>query len=404
MSEANIQSLAKTSWRFWRRWTSGRSTPAKTAGVEDHPGALLPRQTGFAIRIDKVEQDFGSFAALRDVSLDIRPGELVALLGPSGSGKTTLLRVIAGLNAPDRGAVYFDGEDATLLPVQDRRVGFVFQNYALFKHMTVADNIAYGLSVRPRRLRPSKAQIDAKVVELLKFVQLEGLGARYPAQLSGGQRQRVALARALAIEPRVLLLDEPFGALDARVRKDLRHWLRQVRHEIGLTTVFVTHDQDEAMELADRVVVLNEGRIEQVGTPAELYDQPASPFVISFVGEAIALPVEVEAGLVKFQGRELTIDTRGLQNGPAKVYFRPSDMAVAADGLGEIEGHVESVRRTPGGVRATIAIEGYDQTLEIDAPVERAARLGERVPISLSKARVFPVERKRQRTKVAAGA
>ncbi|WBK02086.1 sulfate/molybdate ABC transporter ATP-binding protein [Methylocystis parvus OBBP] len=341
---------------------------------------------------------------MRDVSLDIRPGELVALLGPSGSGKTTLLRVIAGLNAPDRGAVYFDGEDATLLPVQDRRVGFVFQNYALFKHMTVADNIAYGLSVRPRRLRPSKAQIDAKVVELLKFVQLEGLGARYPAQLSGGQRQRVALARALAIEPRVLLLDEPFGALDARVRKDLRHWLRQVRHEIGLTTVFVTHDQDEAMELADRVVVLNEGRIEQVGTPAELYDQPASPFVISFVGEAIALPVEVEAGLVKFQGRELTIDTRGLQNGPAKVYFRPSDMAVAADGLGEIEGHVESVRRTPGGVRATIAIEGYDQTLEIDAPVERAARLGERVPISLSKARVFPVERKRQRTKVAAGA
>lgn len=403
MSVENNPSLQETSWRFWRRRTFGRSTPATEEPVSRAAGAPLPRPSGFSIRIDRVEQDFGSFAALRDVSLDIQPGELVALLGPSGSGKTTLLRVIAGLNAPDRGAVYFDGEDATSLPVQDRHVGFVFQNYALFKHMTVADNIAYGLTVRPRRLRPSKPQIDAKVAELLKFVQLDGLGARYPVQLSGGQRQRVALARALAIEPRVLLLDEPFGALDARVRKDLRHWLRQVHHEIGLTTVFVTHDQDEAMELADRVVVLNEGRIEQVGTPAELYDQPASPFVISFVGEAIALPVEVEAGLVKFKGRELNIETRGLQNGPAKVFFRPSDIAVATDGLGEIEGHVESVRRTPAGVRATIAIEGYDQTLEIDAPVERAARLGERVPISLAKARVFPVEKKKERAKIAVG-
>jgi sulfate/thiosulfate transport system ATP-binding protein len=404
MSEASNESLQETSWRFWRKWTTRKSAHVAETRVGDPSGALLPRRSGSAIRIDKVEQDFGSFAALRDVSLNIRPGELVALLGPSGSGKTTLLRVIAGLNAPDRGAVYFDGEDATSLPVQDRHVGFVFQNYALFKHMSVADNIAYGLTVRPRRLRPSKTQIDAKVAELLKFVQLDGLGVRYPAQLSGGQRQRVALARALAIEPRVLLLDEPFGALDARVRKDLRHWLRQVHHEIGLTTVFVTHDQDEAMELADRVVVLNEGRIEQVGTPADLYDQPASPFVISFVGEAIALPVEVEAGLVKFKGRELNIETRGLQNGPAKVYFRPSDIAVATDGLGEIEGHVESVRRTPAGVRATIAIEGYDQTLEIDAPVERAARLGERVPISLAKARVFPVEKKIERAKVAVGA
>ncbi|MCC3246245.1 sulfate/molybdate ABC transporter ATP-binding protein [Methylocystis sp. WRRC1] len=347
---------------------------------------------GAAIRVEHVAQDFGAFAALRDVSLDIRPGELVALLGPSGSGKTTLLRIIAGLNAPDRGHVYFDGENATNLPVQDRRVGFVFQNYALFKHMTVADNIAYGLRVRPRRSRPSRAEIRARVAELLRFVQLEGLDARFPAQLSGGQRQRVALARALAIEPRVLLLDEPFGALDARVRKDLRRWLREVHKETGLTTVFVTHDQDEAMELADRVVVLNEGRIEQIGAPEELYDRPASPFVISFVGEAVALPVTVAAGHVEFAGRQLHIDTHGLRNGPAKVFFRPADIAVATPGHGELEGRVESLRRTPAGVRATIAIDGYDQTLEIDSPLESAAALGDRVPISLANARIFPME------------
>ncbi|MBL1258419.1 sulfate/molybdate ABC transporter ATP-binding protein [Methylocystis sp. Sn-Cys] len=352
------------------------------------------RKQGFSIRVENVAQDFGAFAALRDVSLDIQPGELVALLGPSGSGKTTLLRVIAGLNAPDRGHVYFDGEDATNLPVQDRRVGFVFQNYALFKHMTVADNIAYGLKVRPRRARPSRGDIAARAAELLKFVQLEGLGDRYPAQLSGGQRQRVALARALAIEPRVLLLDEPFGALDARVRKDLRRWLREVHKETGLTTVFVTHDQDEAMELADRVVVLNEGRIEQIGTPAELYDQPASPFVISFVGEAVALPVNVDAGHVVFGDRKLHIDTHGLRSGPARVFFRPADIAVAADGAGELEGRVESLRRTPAGVRATIAIDGYDQTLEIDSPLDRAAALGDRVPLSLAKARIFPASQK----------
>lgn len=348
------------------------------------------RKGGFAIRIEGVEQDFGAFPALRDVSLDIQPGELVALLGPSGSGKTTLLRVIAGLNSPDRGHVYFDGRDATNLPVQDRRVGFVFQNYALFKHMTVADNIAYGLRVRPRRQRPSRGEIEARAHELLRFVQLDGLGGRYPAQLSGGQRQRVALARALAIEPRVLLLDEPFGALDARVRKDLRRWLREVHKETGLTTVFVTHDQDEAMELADRVVVLNEGRIEQIGTPAQLYDQPASPFVISFVGEAVALPVTVGDGHVRFGDRELHIDTHGLRSGPARVFFRPADIAVAADGAGELEGRVESLRRTPAGVRATIAIDGYDQTLEIDSPLEGAAALGDRVPLSLAKARIFP--------------
>ncbi len=299
--------------------------------------------------------------------------------------------MIAGLNAPDRGRVYFDGQDATNLPVQDRRVGFVFQNYALFKHRTVGDNIAYGLNVRPRHSRPSREQIRARVAELLKFVQLESLGSRYPSQLSGGQRQRVALARALAIEPRVLLLDEPFGALDARVRKDLRRWLREVHKETGLTTIFVTHDQDEAMELADRVVVLNEGSIEQIGTPSEIYDQPVSPFVISFVGEAVALPVNVEAGRVTFGDRTLHIDTHGLRSGPARVFFRPADIAVATNGAGELEGRVESLRRTPAGVRATIAIDGYDQTLEIDSPLDQAAALGDRVPLSLANARIFTV-------------
>ncbi|MEF3367894.1 sulfate/molybdate ABC transporter ATP-binding protein [Methylocystis sp. 9N] len=352
---------------------------------------MKAEKRGSSIRVENVAQDFGAFAALRDVSIDIEPGELVALLGPSGSGKTTLLRVIAGLNSPDRGRVLFDGEDATLLPVQARHVGMVFQSYALFKHMTVAENIAFGLKVRPRRLRPPRAEIKARVDELLQFVQLDGLGARYPAQLSGGQRQRIALARALAIEPRVLLLDEPFGALDARVRKDLRRWLRDIHKRTGLTTVFVTHDQDEAMELADRVVVLNEGRIEQIGTPEELYDRPASPFVISFVGEAVALPVTIAEGHVRFAGRELHIDTHGLRSGPAKVFFRPADIAVSADGSGELEGRVESLRRTPAGVRATIAIDGYDQTLEIDSPIEKAAALGGRVPLSLSKARIFPV-------------
>lgn len=303
-----------------------------------------------------------------------------------------MLRVIAGLNTPDRGAVFFDGENATGLSVQERRAGFVFQNYALFKHLTVAENIAFGLKVRPRHLRPSRAEIAERVDRLLELVQLEGLGARYPAQLSGGQRQRVALARALAIEPRVLLLDEPFGALDARVRKDLRRWLREIHKQTGLTTVFVTHDQDEAMELADRVVVLDKGRIEQVGAPEELYDRPASPFVLSFVGEAVALPVVVDKGQVKFGDREIHIDSKGLRDGPAKVFFRPADIAITSKGDGELEGRVESLRRTAGGMRATIAIDGYDQTLEIESALNDTATLGSRVPLSLGHARIFPVE------------
>jgi sulfate/thiosulfate transport system ATP-binding protein len=238
-----------------------------------------------AQRIDVVgiTKNFGAQPILKNISLSIVPGELVALLGPSGSGKTTLLRIIAGLDRANDGQILFGGHDASQLRVQDRRVGFVFQSYALFRHMSVFDNIAYGLNVRPRGTRPNRQEIDRRVLELLDLMQLQKLGSRYPSQLSGGQRQRVALARALAIEPRVLLLDEPFGALDAKVRKDLRQWLREIHDRTGLTTVFVTHDQGEAMELADRVAILNGGVIEQVGTPREIVAQPATAFVRAFL-------------------------------------------------------------------------------------------------------------------------
>ena len=236
-----------------------------------------------SVSVQGLEKSFGKYPALRGVSLTVAPGELVALLGPSGSGKTTLLRAIAGLERAERGQVQFGDVDADLLSLRDRRIGFVFQHYALFRHMTVADNVAFGLMARPRRQRPARAAIDARVAELLNLVQLDGLEARYPAQLSGGQRQRVALARALAIDPRVLLLDEPFGALDAKVRKDLRRWLRGLHEKTGHTTLFVTHDQEEAFELADRVVILNQGRIEQTGSPADIVARPASDFVADFV-------------------------------------------------------------------------------------------------------------------------
>jgi sulfate/thiosulfate transport system ATP-binding protein len=237
-----------------------------------------------SIEAQNITKKFGQFAALDQVSLKIPTGELVALLGPSGSGKTTLLRIIAGLEFADSGSVLFDGEDTTHRTARDRRVGFVFQHYALFRHMTVFENIAFGLRVRPRGVRPSKEKIQDKVHELLKLIQLKNLANRYPSQLSGGQRQRVALARALAVEPSVLLLDEPFGSLDAKVRLELRRWLRQLHDEVHITSVFVTHDQDEALEVADRIAVMNEGRIEQVGTPDEVYHRPLTPFVYNFLG------------------------------------------------------------------------------------------------------------------------
>jgi sulfate/thiosulfate transport system ATP-binding protein len=238
-----------------------------------------------SIEVRNLYKAFGRTVVCDNLNLTIPSGELVALLGPSGSGKTTLLRIIAGLEVPDRGEVLFHGEDATRRDVRDRQVGFVFQHYALFGHMTIFDNVAFGLDVRPRATRPGRQEIRRKVMELLKLVQLDWLADRYPHQLSGGQRQRIALARALAVEPKVLLLDEPFGALDARVRKDLRRWLRRLHDEMHTTSVFVTHDQEEAMEVADRVIVMNEGRIEQEGSPDEVYDRPASPFVLQFLGD-----------------------------------------------------------------------------------------------------------------------
>src|SRR5579862_3395223 len=238
-----------------------------------------------SIEVQHIRKTYGTFEALQDVSLKIEKGELVALLGPSGSGKTTLLRIIAGLDVPDSGTVRLNDEDATNSTARDRQVGFVFQHYALFRHLTVFENIAFGLRLRPKSTRPPEAEIRDRVKKLLELIQLDWLGDRYPNQLSGGQRQRVALARALAVEPRVLLLDEPFGALDAKVRKELRRWLRRLHDELHVASVFVTHDQEEALEVSDRVAIMNQGRLEQVGTPAEVYESPASAFVYQFLGD-----------------------------------------------------------------------------------------------------------------------
>src|SRR5262245_59589375 len=295
------------------------------------------------VRVANVRKEFDRFPALHDVTLDIRSGELIALLGPSGSGKTTLLRLIAGLERPTKGAIYFGDEDASLKTVQERHVDFVFQHYALFRHMTVAENIGFGLKVR-RHNRPQDREIKRRASELLDLVQLSGLEKRYPAQLSGGQRQRVALARALAIEPRVLLLDEPFGALDAQVRRELRRWLREIHDKTGHTTVFVTHDQEEALELADRVVVMSQGRIEQVGTSDEVYDTPNSPFVFSFIGESSSLPVRVENGHLWLDEKPLDLSAGDVPNGPARLFLRPHDVDVVNSEPGAISGEVAAIR------------------------------------------------------------
>jgi sulfate transport system ATP-binding protein len=280
--------------------------------------------------VDNVTKRFGRFPALDRVSLQADKGEFLALLGPSGSGKTSLLRVLAGLSRPDGGRVEFEGEDFLRLRPRERRVGMVFQHYALFRHMTVEKNIAYGLKVRAPADRPSKAEIRTRVERLLELVQLDGLGKRYPAQLSGGQRQRVALARALAIEPRMLLLDEPFGALDTKVRKELRRQLRLIHETTSVTTVFVTHDQEEAMDLADRVVVLNSGRIEQIGTPQDLQQRPATPFVFEFMGDANHLPCVVENGQARLDG--YAAPAVGDVSGPATAWFRPWNTELDPEG------------------------------------------------------------------------
>ena len=341
------------------------------------------------IQIDEVTKRFGDFAALDRVNLDIKSGELVALLGPSGSGKTTLLRIIAGLEWPDDGRVLFDGDNALERSVGERNVGFVFQHYALFRHMNVFENIAFGLRVRPRRIRPSEEVIRERVERLLDLVQLKWLADRFPAQLSGGQRQRIALARALAIEPRVLLLDEPFGALDAKVRKELRRWLRQLHDEIHVTSVFVTHDQEEALEVADRVVVMDKGRIEQVGTPEDVYERPATAFVHEFIGESIVLPVTVEAGSVHLQGLGIGLDARGIQYGPARLFIRPYDIKIVEAGATPLTGVVKRVHGLGSQRRIEVALPA-DERIEINAPVAAAVSAGDRIGLLPQSYRVFP--------------
>jgi sulfate transport system ATP-binding protein len=342
-----------------------------------------------AVDIVKTFTGTAARAALDGVSLEVAGGELVALLGPSGSGKTTLLRIIAGLEFPDQGSVYFGDEDASKKSVRERRVGFVFQNYALFKHLTVAENIAFGLEVRDRASRPPKAEIKRRALELLDLVQLTGLEKRLPAQLSGGQRQRVALARALAVEPRVLLLDEPFGALDAKVRRDLRGWLRDIHRRTGHTTIFVTHDQDEALELADRVAVLNGGRIEQIGSPDEIYDHPATAFVHGFIGEASALSVDLCAGRLFIGKHRLSLPPESGQTGKGRLFVRPQDIAIGKAGASDVDAEIVAVRRAGPTRRIEAVLPAQAGRLEIDAPSAAALRPGERIAIRFLRGTFF---------------
>ncbi|MDH1706172.1 sulfate/molybdate ABC transporter ATP-binding protein [Acinetobacter johnsonii] len=284
-----------------------------------------------SIQVKNIEKHFGAFHALNNISLDFPDGQLVALLGPSGCGKTTLLRIIAGLESADGGQVILEGEDATNVHVREREVGFVFQHYALFRHMTVFDNIAFGLRVRPRSIRPSEAEIKKRVTRLLDLVQLGFLADRYPAQLSGGQRQRIALARALAVEPRVLLLDEPFGALDAKVRKELRRWLRTLHDELHITSIFVTHDQEEALEVADQIIVMNKGNVEQIGSPREVYEKPATPFVFDFLGQANRFEGQNNAGTIQIGEDRIQLDSlRNAPSGDVIAFARPDELRIHA--------------------------------------------------------------------------
>jgi len=341
------------------------------------------------IEVQNITKHFGAFRALDDVSLQVPQGKLVALLGPSGSGKTTLLRILAGLDAPDHGRVILDGIEATRQKARDRGIGFVFQHYALFRHMTVADNVAFGLTVRKGRDRPPKAEIDRRVGALLDLVQLSGLAGRYPTQLSGGQRQRVALARALAVEPRLLLLDEPFGALDAQVRKELRRWLRRLHDELGLTGVFVTHDQEEALEVADEVVVMNKGRIEQIGTPAAIYDQPATPFVFGFLGHVNVLPCRVESGTACLFGRTVGV---AAPDGDAVAFVRPHEIALGPPSLDLPHASVRQISVLGPMVRVELDLAD-GATLEVEASRDAFSHLeidrGSAVSLALRRVRLF---------------
>lgn len=323
-----------------------------------------------SIQVRNLHKNFGSFTALNNVSLDFPTGELVALLGPSGCGKTTLLRIIAGLENPDAGSVLFHGEDATNVHVRERNVGFVFQHYALFRHMTVFDNVAFGLTVRPKETRPDKEFIKKRVHELLELVQLDWLADRYPHQLSGGQRQRIALARALAVEPKVLLLDEPFGALDAKVRKDLRRWLRRLHDELHITSIFVTHDQEEAMEVADKIVVLNKGQIEQIGTPDEIYNNPASPFVYDFIGQVNLFHSRVNNGWAHIGDYKLPApEHNGINDQAAIAYVRPHDIELSEQPSdGAIAAQVAHVSTAGSVLRIELQHQLNNDVLHVELP------------------------------------
>ena len=333
-----------------------------------------------SIEVDHIRKTYGTFKALQDVILKIEKGELVALLGPSGSGKTTLLRIIAGLDVPDSGTIRLNDEDATNSTARDRQVGFVFQHYALFRHLTVFENVAFGLRLRPKTTRPSEEDIRGRVRKLLELIQLDWLGDRYPNQLSGGQRQRVALARALAVEPRVLLLDEPFGALDAKVRKELRRWLRRLHDELHVASVFVTHDQEEALEVADRVAIMNQGLIEQVGTPIEVYDNPASVFVYQFLGDVNL-----------FHGRAEATGTTALG------FVRPYELDIARHSGGTNGVVVASVRHIASAgpvVRLELLREGNGNSLDAEISRDRyrelALSVGDKVEVTPRNLRTFP--------------
>ena len=347
------------------------------------------------IEVSNITKRFGNFTALKDVNLHVNPGELVALLGPSGSGKTTLLRVIAGLETPDAGSVLFEGADATTQHVRERRVGFVFQHYALFRHMTVFENVAFGLRVRPRRMRPSRAEIRKRVTELLQLVQLESFAGRYPSQMSGGQRQRVALARALAVEPKVLLLDEPFGALDAKVRQELRRWLRRLHEEIHVTSVFVTHDQDEALEVADRVVVMNAGCIEQVGTPDEVFRDPASAFVMNFLGTVNVFHRRVSGLTPDVDAIEIQCpDELPAGSRPARIFVRPHNLEIdtQASSKARLRGLVQFVNAAGPQVRVEVLTE-FGEVLQVETSQQRYRTLsitkGSEVYVTPKEMRVF---------------
>jgi len=344
------------------------------------------------ISIRGVTKRFKTFTALNGVDLEIADGELVALLGPSGSGKTTLLRIIAGLDVADAGSVWMDGEDTAGTKLRDRKVGFVFQHYALFRHMSIAQNIAFGLTVRPRDQRPPRAEIRRRVDELLKLIQLEWCADRYPHQLSGGQRQRIALARALAVEPRVLLLDEPFGALDAQVRTELRRWLRRLHDETGITSVFVTHDQEEAMEVADRVVVVNKGRIEQIGAPQAVYDHPATPFVCRFIGAANCFSGRVADGTASFAGITWPSPEHQASAGSeVTVFVRPHDIALHTSAVaGAFPATVKRVHAIGPTARVELVAPGI-ASCEVHVPTDGTSGVppGTAVWAKPQRARVF---------------